>query len=225
LPVAPHPRHPRAPALAITEQVPLDPGPHLVRHVHGQRLADVAQQPPGAFEVAVGLALQVFFRETQLLTPLSCVLLEAPWRCPVGVKPLAHVALQRALDRVHGGEELLQAPAFAITSDHQRERDDADLLRPLPQWLPALAADTAGGSGHAGAGCGGGCLNGRVHGPPTSVSNKCLPVKSACKMKALTGLPEDGRRPQGTKAPWVTRSRLKPADANRGYGQNLWGAA
>src|SRR5262249_41351257 len=150
-PVASHPRHPRAPALAVAEQVSLDAGPHLVRLVHGQRLADVVEQTPGAFEMAVGAALQPLSSQTQLLAPLGGVLLHAPGRCPVGAKPLPRVALQSALDRVHGSEELLQAPALAITVDHQWEHDDADLLRPLPEELLAPSSEAAVASRRHGA--------------------------------------------------------------------------
>ena len=163
VPAAPHSRRPRVPALAVAEQVSFNTGPHLVRLVHGQRLADVSEQPPGAFEVTISTVFQSLSCQPQLLTPLGRVLLEAPWRCPVGVKSLPHVALQRTLDRVHGSEQPLQASALAITIDHKCEHDDADLLRPLPQRLLARTSKAAAGSWRSGADRGGSWLSGHVH--------------------------------------------------------------
>ena len=131
-PVAPYPRHPRVPARAVTKQVPLDARPHLVRLMHGQRLADLVEQPAGAFEMAVGAGIQALSAQPQLLTPASRVFLPAAGGGPVSAKPLPHIALQCALDRVHGREEPFQAPALLSGLD---QHDDADLLRPLPKGL------------------------------------------------------------------------------------------
>jgi hypothetical protein len=129
---------------------------HLVGLVHHQSLRHVMAEPAGALHVPVRAPLQALAGQAEFPPPRLRVQLAALRSGPVRVDRGPCIALQRALDVPHAGEQLLQL-TFVVGVHVQREPDDGGFgaLLALPASVLVLAAEpTASGVASAPAGPG-----------------------------------------------------------------------
>lgn len=133
----------------VAEEVPRDPVPHLVSHVHRQGFGGVVSQVPGVVEVLVRAAFQGLAVEAEALPrglALVAVAVALVLRGPVGVDFGARVPLDGALDGPHRAEQLLQPGQVAGLGDSQRQDHDRHLPRVglLPLRSLVLPPELAG---------------------------------------------------------------------------------